>query len=150
MATITQNMSLNLKIDSKGCTFLLRALIWHLKAYAFVMERLSRLRLRERMHIQVTVGEVEKCGGLPETNQDYIEMPPAKSPRKDEKLIEVPFQKVSVKPGDVIVLSTDRSLSELARINLRRSMEQVFTDNRVSVLDEGFKLGVMAKGGETT
>ena len=64
------------------------------------------------------------------------------------KLIEVPFQKVSVKPGDVVVLMTDRVLSEMAVKNLTASMKEVFPDNKVTILPEGFKLGVMAKGEE--
>lgn len=125
MAAI-QNMSLNLHIDSKRCTFLLKVLIWHLKAYAFVMECLSRLRKRERVHIYVAISDEEI------------------------KLLEVPFQKVSVKPGDVIVLMAEMALSEAAVKHLTASFKEVFPDNKITILEEGFKLGVMAKGEETT
>lgn len=129
----THNMSLNLHIDSKGCTFLLKVLIWHLKAYAFVMECLSRLRKRERVHIYVAISKAHKTGADEEI-----------------KLLEVPFQKVSVKPGDVIVLMAEMALSEAAVKNLTASFKEVFPDNKITILEEGFKLGVMAKGEETT
>ena len=152
MAAITQNMSLNLKIDSKGCTFLLRALIWHLKAYAFVADRLYKLLGRERMHVNVTVGEVQKETGQECSSRKVwgVDKFGASVYEDEIKLIEVPFQKVSVNPGDVIVLMTDCVLSGQAVENIERSVQPRFPDNKIMVLEDRLKLAVMAKGEEAS
>jgi len=58
MVTIkTQNMTLALHLHTDGCTFLLKLMIWHIKAYAAIMSCLSQIRLRKRMHIHITLHE---------------------------------------------------------------------------------------------
>ena len=68
--------------------------------------------------------------------------------KEDITLLELPFQKVSVKPGDVIVLMTDRAYSIDACQNILKSTKHVFPDNEILILEEGLQIGVVEKGEE--
>ncbi|OUM00571.1 hypothetical protein [Variovorax sp. JS1663] len=55
------------------------------------------------------------------------------------------LQRLQPKPGDVFVLTVDRSLSIEQCEHLRSYWKQVMGDIKVLVLTEGLKLGCMAK-----
>lgn len=61
------------------------------------------------------------------------------------ELIEMQLQKVSIKAGDVIVLMCDECLTKQAYQNIVREAKRIFPDNKVVILEEGMKIGVLAK-----
>lgn len=52
--------------------------------------------------------------------------------------------KVELKPGDIVVLMTERKLSFDQAANIRRKWNEGFHDIRCVVLDDGMRLGVLS------
>lgn len=54
-------------------------------------------------------------------------------------------QKLSLSPGDTIVIKAAEPLSEADVMRIRDSMSGIFEDHRVLVLDKTMELGVLHK-----
>lgn len=56
------------------------------------------------------------------------------------------MQKVSLNPGDIVILQCERELSEEDSWRIKEYLSDVFKDNKCVVISGGFKFGVAANG----
>ena len=59
-------------------------------------------------------------------------------------LIEGEFQRVTVGPNDVIVITFPQTLSQAAIVSTKAQSRGLFPDNKILIIDNGGKIGVMA------
>lgn len=60
------------------------------------------------------------------------------------------MQALKVEPGDVIVLRHSGAISEMALNRLKISKKECFPDNKILVLEEDMKIGLLRKSEITT
>ena len=63
----------------------------------------------------------------------------------DVKFLEIPFARLSVKKGDVIVICADRPIHRQIEHHIRRKVAAVFPDSEILIMESGLKIGVINK-----
>ena len=58
------------------------------------------------------------------------------------------IKKVDLKKGEIIILRTERYLSEKEVNGLKKNVKKIFQDNRIVILTEGLSLSVVRKIGD--
>ena len=58
------------------------------------------------------------------------------------------IKKVDLKKGEIIILRTERYLSEKEVDGIKKNVKKIFKDNRIVILTEGLSLSVVRKIGD--